>query len=229
MCQVQTVRKTRVRQCVNCTAVQTSRSPYIPRPRGEKPDSRRRLRRKPVRRDEIRVYRKVDGVGKPQWLVTMPPGTYRLEELSKHFVGDPALWKPLADELAAQYAPRKLEIFIFNAFEYHCEHCGLPFLAHRIAGNKVRLCSDKCGRERRNAKQRHLRATIPPDQRCRYHRARHQQRAATRPDRTCEHCGVALEMTRSDRRFCSNRCRIRVYRQRQRQAAHQPGVATGDS
>jgi hypothetical protein len=170
------------------------------------------LRRKPVRRDEIRVYRRVDGDGKPQWLVTMPPGTYRLEERSKYFVGDPALWQPLTDELAAQYAPLKLEIFISNAFEYHCEHCGARFLAHRLAGNMVRLCSDKCERERHNAGQRRR-------QRGRYRRPRAQQRAETPADRTCEHCGVAIEVTRSDRRFCSDLCRIRAHHQRQRQAA----------
>jgi hypothetical protein len=141
------------------------------------------LRRKPVRRDEVRVYRRVNGDGKPQWLVTMPAGTYRIEERGQYrgqyFVGDPALWQPLMDELAAQYAAEHeyphqkgpagpgplplptLEIFISNGFKYHCEHCGVRFLAHRIAGNKVRLCSDKCGRERRNAKQRQRRATNP--------------------------------------------------------------------
>jgi hypothetical protein len=108
------------------------------------------LHREPVRRDEVRVYRRVNGDGKPQWLVMMPPGTYSLKERgkygSRYFVGDPALWQPLMDELAAEYAQPKLEIFISNGFDYHCEHCGARFLAHRLAGNMVRLCSDKCER-----------------------------------------------------------------------------------
>jgi hypothetical protein len=183
------------------------------------------LRREPVRRDEIRVYRRFDGDGKPQWLVTMPSGTYRLAERgkyhSRYFVGDPALWQPLMDELAAQYALPKLEIFISNDFDYHCEQCGARFLAHRLAGNMVRLCSDKCERERRNAKQRQWRATPVPDHLRRHRRARApQRRAEHRAARTCEHCGIAIEVTRSDRRFCSDRCRIRAYHRRQhRQAA----------
>jgi hypothetical protein len=175
-----------------------------------KPDLRRTLRREPVRRDEVRVYRRVDGGGKPQWLVTMPSGTYRLETRgkyhSRYFVGDPALWQPLLDRLAAQYSPLNVEIIISNGFDYHCEQCGARFLAHRLAGNMVRLCSDKCERERRNAKLRKWRGTTTPETRA--------------GRRTCEHCGVAIEVTRSDRRFCSGRCRIRAYyRRRHRQAA----------
>jgi hypothetical protein len=204
--------------------VQISPVPYTPRPRGVKPDLRRPLRREPVRRDEVRVYRRVNGDGKPQWLVTMPPGTYRLEEHGKYgiryFVGDPAPWQPLMDELAAEYAQPKLEIFISNGFDYHCEQCGARFLAHRLAGNMVRLCSDKCERARRNARLRQWRATTAPDHLRRHRSARAQQRAEARAGRTCEHCGIAIEVTRSDRRFCSDRCRVRAYhRRRHRQAA----------
>jgi predicted nucleic acid-binding Zn ribbon protein len=199
-------------------------SPYKPRPPGMKPDLRRTLRREPVRRDEVRICRRLDGDSKPQWLVTMPSGTYRLETRgkyhSRYFVGDPALWQPLLDQLAAQYSPLNLEIFISNGFDYHCEQCGARFLAHRLAGNMVRLCSDKCERVRRNAKLRQWRAMTTPDHLGRHRRAPVQQRAEARAGRTCEHCGVAIEVTRSDRRFCSDRCRVRAYhRRRHRQAA----------
>ena len=74
--------------------MQISPVPYIPRPRGVKPDLRRPLRREPVRRDEVRVYRRFDGDGKPQWLVTMPPGTYRLEEHGKYGIISPGIAAP---------------------------------------------------------------------------------------------------------------------------------------
>jgi hypothetical protein len=132
--------------------------PYILRPLGHKPDLNRPLRSDPVRRNEVRVYRKFNRGGDPQWLVTMPPGAYRLEERgnydSQYFVGDRALWQPLMDELVAQYAaeheywgrrglaarsqPRplpSLEIPFLMGFEYECEHCGARFLAHKLAVN----------------------------------------------------------------------------------------------
>jgi hypothetical protein len=59
----------------------------------------------------------------------------------------------------------------------------------------------------------------PPDHLRRHRRARAQQSAESRAERTCEHCGLAIEVTRSTRRFCSDLCRIRAHHQRHRQAA----------
>jgi len=210
--------------------------PYtIPRSRGDAPDPTRPLRREPVRREEVRVYRRMIGDGIPQWRVTMPPGTYRLEERGKHrsqyIVGDPALWQPLMDELAAQYAAQheywrqrgfpgpqqrlpSLEIAFLMGFEYTCEQCGTRFLAYKLADNMLRLCSDKCGRGRTAAQQRAWREANPSQ----YHRERDQQRAEASARHTCEHCGVAIEGARPTRRFCSDLCRIRAHHQRSRQA-----------
>lgn len=202
--------------------------PYMPRSRGNEPDPTRPLRSEPVRRDEVRIYRRLIGDGNPQWLVTMPPGTYRLEERGKsrsqYFVGDRALWQPLMDELAAQYAARHeywrqrgfpgpqqrlpgLEISLLMGFEYTCEQCGARFLAYKLVDNMVRLCSDKCEGERTAAQQRAWReANAVQDNFRQYHR-------------TCAYCGVAIEAARATKRFCSDLCRTRAHNQRRREAA----------
>jgi hypothetical protein len=220
-------------------------SPYILRPLGNKPDSNRPLRNEPVRRDEVRVYRKFNRGGDPEWLVTMPPGTYRLEDRGKYsrcFVGDQTLWQPLMDGLTAQYAaeherwrrrglavlsqPRplpSLEIVFLMGFEYECEHCGAGFLAYKLAINVVRLCSNKCERERAAAQQRAWREANPREDYYRqYYSKRDQRRTEARADRRCEHCGVAIEAARSTKRFCSGRCRIRAHHQRRKEAADGP-------
>jgi hypothetical protein len=205
--------------------------PYRPRPLGDEPDPARPLRREPVRRDEVRIYLRL---GEPR--ITMPVGTYRLEERGKYhtgyFVGDPALWQSLIEELATQHSPRdedwqRMALPVSGparlpkpeiswGLEYICEQCGARFLAHKLAGNMVRLCSDKCARERGVSQERQWRETAPPGP---YRRNRSQQRAAVRADRTCEQCGVAIKAARSTRRFCSRRCRIRAYHQRRSEAA----------
>jgi hypothetical protein len=218
------------------------RHPYILRPLGGKPDLNGPLRSEPVRRDEVRIYRKFNRGGDPQWRVTMPLGTYRLEERGKYsrcFVGDRALWQPLMDELAAQYGaedeywrrrglaarsqPRALPSFgisFLMGFEYECEHCGARFLAYKLADNVVRLCSNKCERERTTAQQRAWREANPrQDYYRQYHRKRDQQRAEARADRHCEQCGVTIEAARSTKRFCSGRCRVRAHHQRRKEAA----------
>jgi predicted nucleic acid-binding Zn ribbon protein len=202
--------------------------PYMPRCRGDEPDPTRPLRSEPVRREEVRVYRRLIGDGNPQRLVTMPRGTYRLEERGKcrsqYFVGDPALWQPLMDELAAQYAAQheywrqrglagpqqrlpSLEMSFLMGFEYSCEQCGARFLAYQLADNMVRLCSDKCERERTAAQQRAWREANARRDHFRQHH------------RTCEYCGVAIEAARATKRFCSDLCRIRAHNQRRREAA----------
>jgi hypothetical protein len=151
--------------------------PYMPHPRGHEPDLSRPLRNEPVRRDEVRIYRRLG-----ERRVTMPPDTYRIEDRGKYrrqyLVGDPVLWQPLMDELASQYAEEheywrrrgltarteplplpKLEIRLWSAVEYTCEQCGAQFLDGELAGNMIRLCSDKCERERTAARQRQWRET----------------------------------------------------------------------
>jgi hypothetical protein len=161
------------------------------------------LRSEPVRREEVRVYRRLIGDGNSPRLVTMPLGTYRLEERGKDrgqfFVGDPALWQPLMDE-------------------YTCEQCGARFLAYKLADNMVRLCSDKRGRTA--AQQRAWREANPRQDYFRqYHRKRDERRAEARADRHCKHCGVPIEAARPTRRFCSDLCRIRAHHHRRREAA----------
>lgn len=60
-----------------------------------------RLRRKPVRRDEVLIIRDPRG----WFLKTMPLGTYRVVSYTNgltEFVGVPALWQPLLNELTAE-------------------------------------------------------------------------------------------------------------------------------
>ena len=227
------------------------KSPYIPRPDGVRPDPTRPLRSEPVRRDEVRIYREVQGDGQPKLWVTMPVGTFRREErgdrYNPHFVGDPALWQPLLDQLATQYeaeyaarlqqydelvarepsarmfgSPRrdivpKPEIHAGRGYEYFCEHCGRQFLSPRLPGNRVRLCSDKCQLDRRDAMQRRWRKANPA-----HHQAinalRAKRRAEARAGRTCGHCGRPIEAARSTRRFCSDVCRARAHHRRDRRA-----------
>jgi hypothetical protein len=85
-------------------------------------------------------------------------------------VGDPALWQPLLDELAAEITQRqqarqqtlrehpdfapfmaplpnlpKPEFYPAAAGEYVCEHCGDRFLGLHLRGNeRVRVCSNRC-------------------------------------------------------------------------------------
>ena len=201
--------------------------PYISRPIDA---LTRPLRREPVRRDEVRIYCRL-GVLR----ITMPVGTYLLEERgeyrSQNFVGDPALWRPLMDELATQYAahdescrrfglpvrsPTALpKPEIFWGVEYACGQCGAQFVAHKFAGNRVPICSDRCARERRVAQQRQWHEAAP----------QYRQRAEARAGRTCEQCGAAIEAARSTKRFCSDRCRIRAHHQRRKEAANgEPGL-----
>jgi hypothetical protein len=52
------------------------------------------------------------------------------------------------------FRPPTLEIRAFEANEYVCVHCGIPFLDHYLPGNMIRLCSNRCERERRATQQR---------------------------------------------------------------------------
>jgi hypothetical protein len=159
---------------------------------GDEPDLNRLLRREPVRRDEVRIYRPT--FTNARWRVTMPLGTYRVDH--GDFVAEPTLWQPLMDELAAKNRPFPL-LQISVACEYLCLQCGTRFLAHELPGTMARICSDKCGEERRIKLQQALIAK------------RGQQRAEARAGRVCEYCGTAIEAARSTRRFCSDLCRVR--------------------
>jgi hypothetical protein len=166
--------------------------------------------------------------------MTMPVGTFSLVERdeystvmkqtfrSLYLVGDPTLWQPLLDALAAKKSSApKPEIWvgtagfpIFGVFEYLCERCGSRFLSSRLSGNRVRLCSDRCELDRRNEAQRQWRRynPLPPGYYQQLNANRDRKRAEARAGRTCEHCGVPIEAARSTKRFCSGICRVRAYR-----------------
>jgi hypothetical protein len=67
----------------------------------------------------------------------------------------------------------------------------------------------------------------------RIHARRTAQRAEARAGRQCEHCGVAIAATRSPRRFCSDICRVKAYREAARErpqdarSASDPPAAKG--
>jgi hypothetical protein len=108
-------------------------------------------------------------------------------------------------------------IFSPLSCEYECEHCGRRFLSHRIHGNGIPLCSNACESVRSNRMQRKRREENPPDYFA-INAARFRKRAEARAGRMCEHCGMAVEATRSTKRFCSDICRIRAHHRRARQA-----------
>jgi hypothetical protein len=209
-------------------------------PSGSLPKNRR-LRRGPVQRDEVSIAlsRNLD-----HWfLTTMPVGTYRRVKkvrrfegrTSTHeFVGEPALWQSLIDELKAKseadfereevtmralffpaeyYGPPRPVFLEPEAREYVCEHCGKSYLGRNWPEKRLRLCSSRCEREHAAAVQRRWREANAVTS-TRSHASRAKKRAKARADRTCEHCGVAIEAARSTKRFCSDLCRIRAHHQR---------------
>lgn len=105
----------------------------------------------------------------------------------------------------------KPEFGFREAIEYVCESCCGRYLGRALFGNKqrrVRVCSNRCERARRNALQRQWRRYHPPDYE-EINAARAARRAEARAGRTCEHCGQSLvEAARSTRRFCSDICRV---------------------
>lgn len=103
------------------------------------------------------------------------------------------------------------EIFSPLAFEYECELCGRCFLSHRIYGNGVHLCSNRCESER----SKQIRRKHYP----KINAARVRKRAEARAGRKCEHCGISITTARSTRRFCSDICRVRAHHRRARSLA----------
>jgi hypothetical protein len=77
-----------------------------------------------------------------------------------------------------------------------CEHCGREFYRVLRIG---RFCCDRC------AQAAHSAATA---------RAKSEARAAARAGRTCVVCGEPIEGQRSTRRYHSDACRVRAYRER---------------
>jgi hypothetical protein len=107
----------------------------------------------------------------------------------------------------------KPEISRWSAYEHICEQCSARFLDQRLAGDRIRLCSNKCARGRRNAQQRQRRKRHPLDYQA-INASRARKRAEGRAGRSCAHCGVLIEAARSTKRFCSDLCRARAHRQR---------------
>jgi hypothetical protein len=214
------------------------------------PDLTRPLRADPVRREEVLIDR---------WeLATMPLGTFRLEERSHAsittpgtswtdlwLVGDPVLWQPVLDEVAAEMTrqcqeierwrrenpdlwgpPRvrslpKPEFRHRSMREYRCDHCGCRHLGlerhpRNVRRVRVWVCSNRCERDRRSAQQRQWRKRFDYQS---DNSARAFSRAAAREGLVCEHCGQPFEAARSTRRFCSDICRVKWHRRPQRAAA----------
>ena len=196
---------------------------YRTRPEGFAPDPMRPLRSEPVHRNEVRIVQIYDASRYPRWRMTMPIGTFRLikrDEISTYMkqtftrcylVGEPALWEPLL--VALEKRSIKPEIEVSNGFEYVCEQCDRRFLSYRLAGNRVRLCSNRCELDRRNTRQRRWREGKPADYNTVINAARTARRAEARSGRVCAHCGAPIEAARSTKRFCSDVCRVRHHRE----------------
>jgi len=71
----------------------------------------------------------------------------------------------------------------------------------------------ECGRSGFRWWQMH-RWRSPERMRCQacYERARRRKKREARPLIACDHCGESFKPTRSDARFCSDRCRQRAHR-----------------
>jgi hypothetical protein len=153
-------------------------------------------------------------------------------------VGDPALWRSVLEELAAEHAaavarheafyeqarangwgiarwmtqplpgPPQAEAYEYRLREYICAHCSGGYLGCSWRQPRLYVCSDRCKREREKTLRRQWRAANPPDSQQK-NAIRMKRRAAARAGRVCEHCGVPLEAARSRKRFCSDVCRVR--------------------
>jgi len=177
------------------------------------------LRSEPVWRDEVRIY-PVWRNGERRWRMTMPIGTFSLVEREKYspdlkqtfthryFVADADLWQPL---LTAEKRFPLPELWGFDAREYACRECGTRFLDHSFRSNQVRLCSNRCERDRHNAQQRRWRIWAGRET---DNAARTQRRAEARAGRTCAHCGTPIEAARSTKQFCSDICRVHWHREK---------------
>jgi ferredoxin len=216
----------------------------------------RPLRTEPVRRDELLIN--------PLYacpIRTMPLGTWRrverLEAIDTppenatvalpYAVADPALWRPVLDELAAAAdemrqsieaivherpalaavvhmpEPEPLPEFFLGekVLEYRCEECGAWTLGI-IWRRRLRLCSDRCAEAYRRRVYHDWRLLNPRDPET-VNPTRAKRRAAARAGRTCEHCGKPIDAARATKRFCSDICRVRAHRtdpqERQRKQA----------
>jgi endogenous inhibitor of DNA gyrase (YacG/DUF329 family) len=169
-----------------------------------------------VRREEVFIRRFFE-------LVTMPADTYRRIETAtgSKLVGDPGLWQPLLDALAAQIDPYgpgrpwlqvpKPEFWPSQAIEAVCSQCGIRYLGLHRMQRYFPVCSNNCAQLLENEKQRARRRANPPDY-TKVNAARTERRAAGRAGLVCEHCGQSFEAARSTRRFCSDICRVRWHR-----------------
>ena len=179
----------------------------------------RRLRREPVRRDEVLIGER--------GLETMPVATWQFEErqgqahgrsyTARLLVGHPELWHALLDEIGTRVTP---EFSMGVAREYVCEYCGARYLGLKRGGDhRVRVCSNECARRRYNANQRLWRQRRGrPDYQL-INAGRTARRAEARAGRVCARCGIPIKGARSTRRFCSSICRVRAHRGKARGVA----------
>ena len=83
-----------------------------------------------------------------------------------------------------------------------CRHCGAGF--YRAGHSNSRHCSDECALESARAGRSRVNATMV--------RERSEARAAARAGLVCIICGEPIEAARSTRRTCSDRCRTVAHR-----------------
>ena len=140
------------------------------------------MRRKPVRRDEVRFNGRS--------ITTAPAdvvGPYSWRNPTEIFK---PLWELLVDALGAPMPPR------YELREAEpCRQCGRKYWRNYRSGGVY--CSDRCAALARRAK---------------YATTQGAARAAARAGRKCEGCGEPLRAARSTKRFCSVRCRVAAFR-----------------
>lgn len=203
------------------------------------------LRSDPVRRDEVRLIGRYSRIDEEHYYeLTLPVGTFRLEGRNGYseYVGDPLLWRPVLDQLAAeaeanyQAELRSFARLLTAAAERRPELLPLvktmppvrrqvPRPEISVFGAREYQCA-RCGkrflcrllphRQPRlcsNKCEQERRAEISEG----FNAQRGQRRAKARAGRTCAHCGIPFEAARSTRRFCSDICRVKAHRNADRE------------
>jgi hypothetical protein len=146
------------------------------------------MRRKPVSRDEVRIFSDHRWYPSTPSITTAPIDAVRATEYSW---GHPILrlWDPLLRELGEP------TLGTFVMAPEPCRQCGRKFWRdHRSPGL---YCSDHCAALARRAK---------------YATAQGAARATARSGRRCERCGEPIKAARSTMRYCSVRCRVAAHR-----------------
>jgi hypothetical protein len=150
------------------------------------------MRRKPVRRDEVRF---------DPWrqITTLPVDSVYLDkQLNRKPIRK--LWAPLMRQLS-RISKKPVE------YPHHiqdgapdCRHCDRRFYRTGYYGF---YCSDRC-QSLADAPRRAARIAA-------FVKTRSERRADNR-ETNCDHCGEPIEAKRSTMRFCSVKCRVAAHR-----------------